>query len=67
MSFFGVAHEHGIKKHSIAEKGVKLNFSFDITDELKNVQKPFSIYIKKHGNGTAKVTIENLRLFTYNK
>ena len=67
MSFFGVAHEHGIKKHSIAEKGVKLNFSFDISDELKDIQKPFSIYIKKHGNGTAKVTIENLKLFTYNK
>lgn len=61
MTFFGVAHDHGIEgKHETAEDGIKLNFSFYISDDLVNTDKDFEIIIKKGGAGDVKVTLEKI-------
>ncbi|SNR91870.1 tyrosinase family protein [Flavobacterium sp. ov086] len=61
MTFFGVAHDHGIEgNHTAAETGIKLNFSYYISDDLVNTDKNFEIIIKKSGIGDAKVTLEKI-------
>lgn len=65
LGFFGAAHEHGTgPDHTIGEAGARLDFSFDITDELKKHKRPqpFEIVVIKSGEGDAKVTIEQARL-----
>ena len=42
MTFFGVAHDHGTgENHEIGESGVKLNFSYYISDDLFNSDSDF--------------------------
>ncbi|WP_166925726.1 tyrosinase family protein [Flavobacterium poyangense] len=61
MTFFGVAHDHGTgEKHEIGEDGVKLTFSYYISDDLANKAGDFDIIIKKTGIGDAKVTLEKI-------
>ncbi|WBX74895.1 tyrosinase family protein [Tenacibaculum ovolyticum] len=67
MTFFGVAHDHGTgENHTIGENGVKLNFSYYISDDLKDSNKNFEIIIKKNGIGEAKVTLENISMIKFN-
>jgi hypothetical protein len=67
MTFFGVAHDHGIDvKHDTAEDGIKLNFSYYISDDLVNSDKDFEIIIKKTGSGDAKVTLEKISVAKIN-
>jgi hypothetical protein len=61
MTFFGVAHDHGMKKnHTTAENGIKLNFAYYISDNLVDTDKDFEVIIKKSGIGDAKVTLEKI-------
>ncbi|TCN58750.1 tyrosinase family protein [Flavobacterium circumlabens] len=61
MTFFGVAHDHGMEDdHPISEDGIKVNFSYYISDDLANTDKNFEIIIKKSGAGDAKVTLEKI-------
>lgn len=67
MTFFGVAHDHGTgENHTIGENGVKLNFSYYISDDLVDSNKNFDIIIKKNGKGKAKVTLENISMTRQN-
>jgi len=68
MTFFGVAHDHGTgENHTIGENGVKLNFSYYISDDLKDYNKNFEIIIKKNGIGEAKVTLEKISMIKKSK
>ncbi|TGD57882.1 tyrosinase family protein [Flavobacterium humi] len=63
MTFFGVSHDHGTgENHEIAETGVKLNFSYYISDDLLRSDNDFEIIIKKKGIGDAKVTLEKISM-----
>lgn len=67
MTFFGVAHDHGTgENHEIGEDGVKLNFSYYISDDLSNSANDFEIIIKKTGVGDAKVTLEKISVAKVN-
>ncbi|MBF4469827.1 MULTISPECIES: tyrosinase family protein [Flavobacterium] len=67
MTFFGVAHDHGLEgTHEISETGVKLNFSYFISDDLSNSASDFEIIIKKTGSGDAKVTLEKISVAKVN-
>lgn len=67
MTFFGVSHDHGIgENHEIGEDGVKLNFSYYISDDLSNSANDFEIIIKKTGDGDAKVTLEKISVAKVN-
>jgi hypothetical protein len=67
MTFFGVAHDHGTgENHEIGESGVKLNFSYYISDDLSNSDDDFEIIIKKNGIGDAKVTLEKISVAKIN-
>jgi len=67
MTFFGVAHDHGIGgNHALAETGVKLNFAYYISDNLVNTDNNFEIIIKKTGGGDAKVTLEKISVSQIN-
>lgn len=67
MTFFGVAHDHGIEgNHAIGEDGIKLNFSYYISDDLSNSANDFEIIIKKTGVGDAKVTLEKISVAKVN-
>ncbi|WP_394773519.1 tyrosinase family protein [Flavobacterium sp.] len=67
MTFFGVAHDHGIDvKHEVAEDGIKLSFSYYISDDLVKSDKDFEIIIKKTGSGDAKVTLEKISVAKIN-
>ncbi len=67
MTFFGVAHDHGEgENHTIGENGVKLNFSFYVSDDLISSDKNFDVVIKKNGDGDAKVTLENISMIKQN-
>lgn len=61
MTFFGVAHDHGMEEnHAVSETGIKLNFSYYISDDLSKSPNDFEIIIKKSGVGDAKVTLEKI-------
>jgi Common central domain of tyrosinase len=67
MTFFGVAHDHGMEgTHETSEDGIKLNFSYYISDDLVNSDKDFEIIIKKTGSGDAKVTLEKISVAKIN-
>jgi hypothetical protein len=67
MTFFGVAHDHGIEgKHEVAEDGIKLNFSYYISDDLVKSDTNFEIIIQKSGSGDAKVTLEKISVAKVN-
>ncbi len=67
MTFFGVAHDHGMEEdHAIEEKGVKLNFAYYISDNLLDSDKDFEVIIKKSGGGDAKVTLEKISVVKAN-
>lgn len=67
MTFFGVAHDHGIEdNHDKAENGIKLNFSYYISDDLSKSANDFEIIIKKTGGGDAKVTLEKISVSKVN-
>ncbi|MGH2665358.1 tyrosinase family protein [Flavobacterium sp.] len=67
MTFFGVSHDHGTGvNHEIGESGVKLNFSYYISDDLSKMNNDFEIIIKKTGIGDAKVTLENISVAKLN-
>ncbi|MCP2027889.1 hypothetical protein L1276_003049 [Flavobacterium sp. HSC-32F16] len=67
MTFFGVTHEHGTgENHELAETGVKLNFSYYISDDLSKSDVNFDIIIKKTGQGDAKVTLEKISVAQIN-
>lgn len=63
ITFFGVNHEHGTgANHEIAETGVKLTYSFHVSDDLLNSKEPYEIIIEKHGDGDVKVTLEEISI-----
>lgn len=67
MSFFGVSHDHGTgENHMIGENGVKLNFSYYISDDLLDSDSDFEIIIEKNGTGDAKVTLEKMSMAKVN-
>lgn len=67
MTFFGVAHDHGMEEnHAVGEDGIKLNFSYYISDDLSNSANDFEIIIKKTGVGDAKVTLEKISVAKVN-
>ncbi|WP_409416020.1 tyrosinase family protein [Flavobacterium sp. PS2] len=67
MTFFGVAHDHGMNKnHATAESGIKLNFAYYISDNLLDSDKDFEVIIKKSGGGDAKVTLEKISVVKAN-
>jgi hypothetical protein len=67
MTFFGIAHDHGTgENHEIGEDGLKLNFSYYISDDLSNSDADFDIVIKKNGGGDAKVTLEKISVVKIN-
>ncbi|MCC9016355.1 MULTISPECIES: tyrosinase family protein [Flavobacterium] len=67
MTFFGVAHDHGIgKNHEIGEDGVKLKYAYYISDDLVNTNANFQVIIKKTGGGDAKVTLEKISVIKAN-
>lgn len=67
MTFFGVAHDHGTgENHTIGEEGVKLNYSYYISDDLLETDKPFEVIIKKNGSGNAQVTLEKIGMSKIN-
>lgn len=67
MTFFGVAHDHGTgENHEIAESGVKLKYSYYISDDLSIANDNFEIILKKKGAGDAKVTLEKISVVQQN-
>lgn len=67
MTFFGVAHDHGTgENHTIGENGVKLNYSYYVSDDLLDSDKNFEVIIKKKGVGDVKVTLEKISMTTTN-
>ncbi|MFH6994433.1 tyrosinase family protein [Flavobacterium sp. FlaQc-48] len=67
MTFFGVAHDHGMEEnHALSETGIKLNFSYYISDDLSKSDTDFEIIIKKTGAGDAKVTLEKISVSKVN-
>ncbi|MDL2145341.1 tyrosinase family protein [Flavobacterium tructae] len=67
MTFFGVAHDHGTgDSHEIGSDGVKLNYSYYISDDLINSDSSYDIIIKKTGGGDAKVTLEKISVIKAN-
>lgn len=67
MTFFGVAHDHGTEdNHTIGESGVKLNYSYYVSDNLLETDKNFEIIVKKNGGGDAKVTLEKISMAKMN-
>ncbi|WP_268846117.1 tyrosinase family protein [Flavobacterium aestivum] len=67
MTFFGVAHDHGTgENHTIGENGVKLNFSYYVSDDLLASDGNFDIIIEKKGIGDAKVTLEKISMAKVN-
>lgn len=67
MTFFGVAHDHGTgENHTIGEDGVKLNYSYYVSDDLLETDKAFEVIIKKNGSGDVKVTLEKISMTKIN-
>ena len=67
MTFFGVAHDHGTgENHTIGEEGVKLNYSYYVSDDLLETDKPFEVIIKKNGSGDVQVTLEKISMVKIN-
>lgn len=67
MTFFGVAHDHGTgENHEIGESGVKLKYSYYVSDDLVNTNANFEIVLKKKGSGDAKVTLEKISIVQLN-
>lgn len=67
MTFFGVAHDHGTgENHTIGENGVKLNYSYYVSDDLLDTDKNFEVIIKKNGSGDVNVTLEKISMVKLN-
>ncbi|MBC5835387.1 tyrosinase family protein [Flavobacterium sp. F372] len=67
MTFFGVTHNHGTgDNHTISEEGVKLNYSYYVSDVLLSTDKPFEVIIKKNGSGDVQVTLEKISMVKIN-
>lgn len=67
ITFFGLSHDHGTgENHELAETGVKLKFSYYISDDLSRSGNDFEIIIKKTGEDNAKVTLEKIGISQIN-
>ncbi|WP_130736852.1 tyrosinase family protein [Flavobacterium sp. J27] len=67
MTFFGVAHDHGTgENHTIGENGVKLNYSYYVSDDITDTDKNFEVIIKKNGGGDVNVTLEKISVTQVN-